>query len=104
MGPLLMQDMVDGHSISLDFHTSSNTAQCLPAREICNMNECIVKRGVDMSHTKNFLAFTNLGSKLNLDLFGLLLLSLTWSHFCYKIEEFGLTNKCLRQKNFKKPH
>ena len=66
------------------------------------MNECIVERGVDMSHTKNFIAFTNLGSKLNLDLFGLLLLSFTRSHFIKKIEEFGLTNKCLHQNFFEK--
>ena len=52
------------------------------------MDKCVVKRGENVSDAENFIAFTHLRSELNLDLFGLLLLSLTRCHFAVKFQKF----------------
>ena len=60
----------------------------LLSRQIRDMDKCVVKRGENVSDAENFIAFTHLRSELNLDLFGLLLLSLTRCHFAVKFQKF----------------
>ena len=68
----------------------------LPARQISNMDKSVVERGINVSNAENFNTFTHLRSKLNLNLFGFLLLSLTWGHFwClnwnFQVEKLKIT-------------
>ena len=53
----------------------------LPARQVCDMDKGVVERGINVGYTKHFNTITYLRSQLDLDLLGLLLLSLTWSHY-----------------------
>ena len=52
----------------------------LPSRQIGDVNEGVIERGVDVSHSKDVLVLSNLGSKGDLDLLLVLSLSLTGCH------------------------
>merc|ERR1711976_1018367 len=68
-------------TICFDFHSTGHTAQGFAARQVCDMDKGVVERGINVGYTKHFNTITYLRSQLDLDLLGLLLLSLTWSHY-----------------------
>merc|ERR1719249_634717 len=73
-------------SVSLHLHTTSNSADGFTSRDISYMDESIVERSIDVSHTKYKLSLTNLRSKRNLNLLLNFLLSLTRCHLLSLVE------------------
>ena len=53
----------------------------LPSREVGDVDEGVVERGVDVGDGEHLLTLANLRSEGDLNLLDLLLLSLAWSHF-----------------------
>jgi hypothetical protein len=53
----------------------------LPSRQVGDVDEGVVEGCIDVGNGENLLAFTNLGSERDLDLFNFLLLSFARGHF-----------------------
>merc|ERR1719509_240940 len=66
--------------VSLHLHAASNSGDGFTARQVGDVDESVVERGEDVSHSEHKLTFANLGTKGNLDLL-LHYLSLSRSHF-----------------------
>merc|ERR1712203_30574 len=67
-------------TIGLHLHATGHTDDGFPARQVCDMDESVVERGVDVGHPKDVLTIAHLGSQGHLDLLLVLPLSLSWSH------------------------
>ena len=55
-------------------------SRVLPSRQVGDVNEGVVERGINVSHSEDVLVLSDLGSKGDLDLLLIFSLSLTWGH------------------------
>jgi hypothetical protein len=88
LSPVEMTPLLNYFSI---FRSGTASKIYVPARQIGNMNECVIETGKNVCHSENYLSFPDLWAKGHLNLF-LLDFSLPWCHY-------GLSWKYMKTKH-----